>query len=147
MSDFAKITHTYFKSEEAPLCRFEFQLIITSRGDGISANLAQNLDILRRVGTLPAVLSKSITISRGTGIPPNLTQNLDILRRGRTLFAVLLKVGRGGHFCCFNSKKFAEGENKSRGLLAAAFACSFFKELIFLLLIPLSGNNHFNCYA
>ena len=59
-----------------------------SRGDGIPPNSAQNLDILRRGRTLPAVLSKSITISRGDGIPPNLAQNLDILRRGRTLPAV-----------------------------------------------------------
>ena len=28
-----------------------------SRGDGIPPNLARNLEILRRVGTLPAVLS------------------------------------------------------------------------------------------
>ena len=59
-----------------------------SRGDGIPPNLTQNLDILRRVGTLPAVLSKSITISRGDGIPPNSAQNLDIFRRVGTLPAV-----------------------------------------------------------
>ena len=41
------------------------------------------------MGTLPAVLSKSITISRGDGIPPNSAQNLDILRRVGTLLAVL----------------------------------------------------------
>ena len=58
-----------------------------SHDNGIPPNLAQNLDIFRRVGTLPSVLSESITISRGDGIPPNLTQNLDILRRGRTLSA------------------------------------------------------------
>ena len=59
-----------------------------SRGDGIPPNLAQNLDILRRVGTLPVVLGKSITISRGDGIPPNSAQNLEILRRVGTLPAV-----------------------------------------------------------
>ena len=52
-------------------------------------------------------------MSRGDGIPPKPDQNLDILRRGRTLSAVLLKVGRGDTFCCFNSKKFAEGKTKA----------------------------------
>ena len=31
--------HTYFKSEEAPLCRIEFQLITTSHGNGISPQI------------------------------------------------------------------------------------------------------------
>ena len=46
---------TYFNFTEAPLCRIEFQLITTSRGNGIPPNLAQNLDILRRGGTLSVV--------------------------------------------------------------------------------------------
>ena len=50
-----RIIRTYFKSEEAPLCRFEFQLITMSHGDGIPPNLTQNLNILRRGGTLSAV--------------------------------------------------------------------------------------------
>ena len=62
--------------------------ITISRGDGIPPNLAQNLDIFRRVGILPAVFSKSITISRGNGIPPNLARNLDMLRRVGTLTTV-----------------------------------------------------------
>ena len=47
--------HTYFKSEEAPLCRIEFQLITTSHGNGISPKLSKNLHKVRQVGTLPAV--------------------------------------------------------------------------------------------
>ena len=56
-----------------------------SNGDGIPPNLTQNLNILRRVGTLPAVLSKSITISRGDGIPPKSSKNLHKVRRMRIL--------------------------------------------------------------
>ena len=52
MTYFYCFIRTYFKSEEAPLCRIEFQLITTSHGNGIPPNLAQNLDTLRRVGTL-----------------------------------------------------------------------------------------------
>ena len=69
--------HTYFKFREAPLCRFEFQLITMSHGNGIPPNLAQNLDILRRGRTLFAVLSKSITISRGDGISLDSVQNIE----------------------------------------------------------------------
>ena len=72
-----------------PLFAVLSKSITISRGDGIPPNLARNLEILRRVGTLPVVLGKSITISRGNGIPPNLAQNLEILRRGRTFPAVL----------------------------------------------------------
>ena len=46
---------TYLKSEEAPLCRIEFQLITTSHGNGISPKLSKNLHKVRQVGTLPAV--------------------------------------------------------------------------------------------
>ena len=47
--------HTYFKSEETPLCRIEFQLITTSHGNGISPKLSKNLHKVRQVGTLFAV--------------------------------------------------------------------------------------------
>jgi len=55
MTYFYCFIRTYFKSEEAPLCRIEFQLITTSHGDGISPKLSKNLHKVRRVGTLPAV--------------------------------------------------------------------------------------------
>ena len=43
-----------------------------SRGDGIPPNLARNLDIFRRVGTLPAVLSIFIKYQvAATVFPPN----------------------------------------------------------------------------
>ena len=52
--------HTYFKSEEAPLCRIEFQLITTSHGNGISPKLSKNLHKIRQVGTLPAAKTSSV---------------------------------------------------------------------------------------
>ncbi len=52
--------HTYFKSEEAPLCRIEFQLITTSHGNGISPKLSKNLHKVRQVGTLPAAKTSSV---------------------------------------------------------------------------------------
>ena len=42
-------------AEEAPLCRFK-RIEIIGRGDGISPNLAENLDEVRRVGTLFIIL-------------------------------------------------------------------------------------------
>ena len=53
-----RIIRTYFKSEEAPLCRFKRIKKTTNRGDGISPNLTKNLDKVRRVGTLFAVQFK-----------------------------------------------------------------------------------------
>lgn len=49
------IVRSYFKTKEAPLCRFE-QIKTITRGDGISPNLAENLDEVRRVGTLFIIL-------------------------------------------------------------------------------------------
>ena len=43
MTYFYCFIRTYFKSEEAPLCRIEFQLITTSHGNGISPNLTEYL--------------------------------------------------------------------------------------------------------
>ena len=55
MTYFYCFIRTYFKSEEAPLCRIEFQLITTSHGNGISPKLSKNLHKVRQVGTLPVV--------------------------------------------------------------------------------------------
>ena len=55
MTYFYYFIRTYFKSEEAPLCRIKFQLITTSHGNGISPKLSKNLHKVRQVGTLPAV--------------------------------------------------------------------------------------------
>ena len=60
---------TYFKSEEAPLCRFEFRLITTSRGDGISPKLSKNLHKVRRVGTLSTVQFKTVELKKEEVFP------------------------------------------------------------------------------
>lgn len=43
ISQLSDFLHTYFRSEEAPLCRFRRFKITISRGYGIPPNLARNL--------------------------------------------------------------------------------------------------------
>ena len=69
--------HTYFKSEEAPLCRIEFQLITTSHGNGISPKLSKNLHKVRQVGTLPA--AKTSSVGKAATFPER--EGSDLFRR------------------------------------------------------------------
>ena len=69
--------HTYFKSEEAPLCRIEFQLITTSHGNGISPKLSKNLHKVRQVGTLPA--AKTSSVGKAATFPKR--EGSDLFRR------------------------------------------------------------------
>ena len=55
MTYFYCFIRTYIKSDEAPLCRIEFQLITISHGNGISPKLSKNLHKVHQVGTLPTV--------------------------------------------------------------------------------------------
>ena len=104
--------HTYFKSEEAPLCRIEFQLITTSHGNGISPKLSKNLHKVRQVGTLPAAKTSSVgkaaTFPEREGSDLYRRQSRHLPRKGRhfrrvgTLFAVSIPLfrfkNRGGCF-------------------------------------------------
>ena len=77
MTCFYCFIRTYFKSEEAPLCRIEFQLITISHGDGISPKLSKNLHKVRQVGTLPA--AKTSSVGKAATFPKR--EGSDLFRR------------------------------------------------------------------
>ena len=90
---------TYFKSEEAPLCRIKFQLITTSHGNGISPKLSKNLHKVRQVGTLPAVSIQK---------PSRKIKSLRTLRRK---YKFLHELGEGGAYAPKEGRKKTINKN------------------------------------
>ena len=66
------IIRTYFKSEEAPLCRIEFQLITTSHGNGIPPDAVQTSSV-----------GKADTFPKGEGYDLFRRQSRHLPQKGR----------------------------------------------------------------